>query len=114
MLPLGAVPQGASADMLPDAEESRRRKWRRRGLPGVVEGLVLLNHARSSDYCDRHDKLACKCGSLTSAVDCEGQVGEDDNSGTDNEEVHLAHATEDVLHLARLLQDPDDAEAPSG
>ena len=63
----------------------------------------------------RPARQACvRVWALMSEVGSESHAVQEGHSETDNEEVHLAEATEDVRHLARLRQDPEDADPPSG
>jgi hypothetical protein len=93
-----------------EAAKRRRRTWKRSGLRGVVEGLLLLNFARSTRYCDRHDRQDCACQGTM------GDCANDDavESQTEDERTQIVGAVHDVTHLAHLRNDPDDSDAPSG
>eukprot|EP00961_Rhodomonas_salina_P201162 2713390-Rhodomonas_salina.1 len=79
------------------AEDVRKRKWRMQGLKGMVEGLILLNLARSAMYCERHDCLDC--------ANCSALFGDE----WDDEGFALGTHTEDAdLELTQILQSMQD------
>lgn len=83
----------------------------------MVEGLLLLNFARSADYCSRHDIMVCEC---------EQRMGQDNGdeypaTATTDKAEHGREAMKDVAHLHqlraeplfRLLPEVDDVAEPS-
>ena len=85
------------------------------GLLGVVEGLILLNYARSVEYCDRHDILECEyCTALFGDEwDDEGYaLGTAEDA--DAERAQISQSMQDISVLCSVKDRASDDDIPSG